>query len=97
MRLFFVWKKVQLDQCPSTFGESQPFTIWCLDSISKELKGVIKSGNWVYQTDLYRLSSLAKAIFVSIKSMITCSNLFYFAKESPQTIIQSGMNGGKIC
>lgn len=32
-----------MSQC--AFGESQPFTVWCLDSISKWPKGVIKSGN----------------------------------------------------
>lgn len=38
-------EKVQLNLCLSAFGESQPFTVWCLDSISKWPKGVIKSSN----------------------------------------------------
>lgn len=81
-----------MSQC---LGESQPFTIWCLDYISNWLKGVIKRGNQVYQTDLYRLSSVAKAIFVSINPMITGLNRPYFSKESLQTIIQSDMKSGK--
>lgn len=38
-------EKVQLNTCLSAFGESRPFTVWYLDSISKWPKGVIKSGN----------------------------------------------------
>lgn len=54
-------EKVQLNECLSVFWESQLFTVWCLDSISKWPKGVIKSGNQVYQTDLYRLLPEAMA------------------------------------